>query len=673
MNRTALNKTFLLDRVLRADPPPFALVHRPGLGVQVLVGEVERVARLDEVPLPEHAHAHGPQVMVLVPFRQVAERGFAAAEDGAPLLALRVRAHGDLPLAEVLARLPGDRVDVRGGRFDLDDEQYAAKVRTVIDEEIGRGEGANFVIRRTWSGQIAGYRPPAALALFRRLCERESGAYWTFVVHTGDRTFVGASPERHVSLAAGTAVMNPISGTYRYPPGGPTLDGLLEFLADGKEHDELYMVVDEELKMMARVCDGGGRLRGPWLRPMSRLAHTEYIIDGPSGLDARDVLRLTMPAPTVTGSPLAAACRTIAAHERTGRGYYGGVLALIQHGTLDSALLIRTADIDAAGRVEIGVGATLVRHSDPAVEAAETKAKAAALLAALQGAERATPDVVPPNVTRGTLRALRRRNEGLSGFWRGTRHTAAMPLAGWRIRIVDAEDDFTAMLAQLTRALGPQVRVLPHDAPWSDDHDLVIVGPGPGDPRDLTDARIARLHDITRHLLAAGTPFLSVCLGHQVLADELGLRIERLAEPAQGLQRSIPLYGRAERVGFYNTFVAVSDPASVPEVPLPDTGEPVHLLRDPRTGAVHAMRTLRSRSIQFHVESVLTEHGSAILQRMLTEILSEVPAEAATVAAGPPIRAHAWPTRGHRRVPDGGGEVGRMDVDVDLRGRKECR
>ncbi|NEE58664.1 phenazine-specific anthranilate synthase component I, partial [Streptomyces sp. SID8455] len=67
--------------------------------------------------------------------------------------------------------------------------------------------------------------------------------YWTFVVHTGDRTFVGATPERHVSLTAGLAVMNPISGTYRYAASGPTLPAMMEFLADRKEIDELYMVV----------------------------------------------------------------------------------------------------------------------------------------------------------------------------------------------------------------------------------------------------------------------------------------------------------------------------------------------------------------------------------------------------------------------------------------------
>lgn len=49
----------------------------------------------------------------------------------------------------------------------------------------------------------------------------ESGAYWTFILHTGQRTLVGASPERHVSVHDGVAVMNPVSGTYRYRPVAP--------------------------------------------------------------------------------------------------------------------------------------------------------------------------------------------------------------------------------------------------------------------------------------------------------------------------------------------------------------------------------------------------------------------------------------------------------------------
>jgi phenazine biosynthesis protein phzE len=139
-----------------------------------------------------------------------------------------------------------------------------------------------------------------------------------------------------------------------------------------------------------------------------------------------------------------------------------------------------------------------------------------------------------------------------------------------------------------------------------------------------------------RRLLAERTPMLAVCLGHQVLADECGLAIRRLAEPAQGAPRRIPGFGR---VGFYNTFVAVSDAPghrmNAIHVTTVRDGSPerIRILRDARTGAVHAMRMARARSIQFHVESVMTERGPAILRRLLAEILDPA-------TGGPPAGQH---------------------------------
>ena len=83
---------------------------------------------------------------------------------------------------------------------------------------------------------------------------------------------------------------------------------------------------------------------------MSRLAHTEYSLEGETGKPLTDVLRHTLLAPTVTGSPLVNACRVIRRYEPKGRGYYSGVIGLVgsdEDGrrSLDSAILIRTADI----------------------------------------------------------------------------------------------------------------------------------------------------------------------------------------------------------------------------------------------------------------------------------------------------------------------------------------
>jgi phenazine biosynthesis protein phzE len=658
----------LLDRVLGPQPPPFALLHRPEATgedwLEVLVGEMSTPATLAQLPLSadadrprrdgsKHTVIEHPRhdVLAVVPFRQLAERGFTCVDDGAPLLAMRVTGQAVLPLAEVLARIPAGRIRLDGAHFDLEDGAYADAVRRIVAEEIGTGEGANFVLRRTFLADIAGYTPASALTFFRRLCERETGAYWTFVVHTGERTFVGASPERQVSQRAGVAVMNPISGTYRYAPDGPTLDGMLRFLSDAKESDELHMVVDEELKMMARICEGDVRVIGPRLKEMARLAHTEYLIEGRCDRDPREVLRATMFAPTVTGSPLESACRVISRHEPAGRGYYAGALALIGRDgrgrrELDSAILIRTADIDAGGRLAIGVGATVVRHSDPHAEAAETRAKAAGLLAAI-GADRPARLGDHPAVRA----ALARRNAGLAGFWLDGGHAAARPAAGHaerlaeghatrpaagpavhpagghaagratrrRVLVVDAEDTFTAMIAHQLRSLDLDVTVrrFDEDYCWTGE-DLVVMGPGPGDPSDTAHPRIAHLYSAIGALLAQRRPFLAVCLSHQVLCRQLGLELARCPASNQGRRRRIDLFGDSRLVGFYNSFAARCDED---KIDVSGVGL-VEVSRDPATGEVFALRGPHFASLQFHAESVLTEHGPRIFADRIIEVLA---------------------------------------------------
>jgi len=597
---------------------PFALLRREGRDhLDLLAGPVSTVDRLADIPLPSGS---GPQTLAAVPYHQVSERGFAAVADGTPLACLVVEHHCEVPLADVLDALPAGPVAVRDGGFDVPDAEYAATVAAVLRDEIDRGEGANFVIHRTFTATVDGDPLTAALTTLRRLLLDERGAYWTFLVHLGDRTLVGATPERHVSVSDGLVVMNPISGTCRQPSDRAAV---LRFLADPKEVDELYMVLDEELKMMATVADLGGQVVGPYLKEMAHLAHTEYLLAGRGSRDVRDVLRETMFAPTVTGSPIENACRVIARHERRGRGYYAGVLALLGHDeagrqTLDAPILIRTAEF-AAGRLRVPVGATLVRHSTPESEVAETHAKVAGVLAALGLHGRSTPDgpasamfAADPEVRA----ALARRNTHLSRFWL-QEHSVAAPLTGLRALVVDGEDTFTGMLAHLLRALGLDVTVRPWTAIGDrTGFDLVIPGPGPGDPGELTDPKMAVLRRLVRDLLADRTPMLAICLGHQVLAAELGLPLHRRNLPYQGLQREIDLFGTAYRVGFYATFTALSD---VDARRTPYGG--IELSRDGADGAVHALRGRSFAAVQFHPESVLTELGEEILAELLRPLV----------------------------------------------------
>jgi 2-amino-4-deoxychorismate synthase len=637
-----------LTAVLGTDPPPFALLYRPESAgpdqVELLIGDVTPVHRLTDLVLPPQIPCPGPRhdVLAVIPFRQVSERGFACRDDREPILAMTVTSQFSIPLTEALHRLPAESLALTGAGFDIDDSRYADTVRKVIAEEIGGGAGSNFVIKRSFRAQLPNYPPRAALALFRGLLAGELGAYWTFLVHTGHRIFVGATPERQVSALAGEVVMNPISGTYRYPSTGPSVPGTLNFLSDRKETGELYMVVDEELKMMASICEGGGRVVGPHLKEMARLAHTEYLLYGRSSLDVREVLRRTLVAPTVTGSPVENACRVLARHEPAGRGYYSGVLAVIGRDAegrreLDSAILIRTADIDSTGTIQIGVGATLVRDSDPAAEVAETKAKAAGLLAAAgtdAGAARSHPQVSAGRSTVGwglasdqrVLAALQRRNMTLARYWFDVdddRRQARPGLVSRQVLVLDAEDTFTAMLAAQLRSLGLAVTVRPClDAAGLEQFDLVVAGPGPGDPMDRGDPRIAALWGVVGRLLRGAAPFLCVCLSHQVLASALGLELVRKRIPAQGVQEEIDLFGRRERVGFYNTFAARCEQDLLHRVGLPG---PIQVSRNRHTGEVHALRGPGFASAQFHPESLLTQNGVHILGEFISSAFTGRP------------------------------------------------
>ncbi|MBV0895288.1 chorismate-binding protein [Microbacterium sp. NC79] len=608
---------------------PFVLLARQGSDdVELLTGDVVDVDLLGDIPLTA-ADGTMRQVFAMVPYRQVRERGFEAHDDGAPLRCLLVADHQHFGRADALENLPTAPIALTDAGFDISDEDYGDIVRQVIRDEIGRGEGANFVIRRDYIAGVEADPRIAALTWFHALLEHERGAYWTFAVVTDDYIAVGASPEAHVSSQGGVVTMNPISGTFRHPAGGATKETLSEFLRSTKETEELFMVVDEELKMMSAICSDGGRITGPHLKEMSRLTHTEYMLRGSSRLDPRDVLRETMFAPTVTGSPMQNACAVIRRHETSPRGYYSGVAALFTPNAegghdLDAPILIRTAYIQN-GRLRVPVGATLVRHSSPEGEVSETHGKAAGVLGAIGAIARDTPVDPDQPAERPSLAAdpeiaelLESRNERLAPFWLNAQSAAGGSFTGTSVLVVDAEDRFTTMLGHQLHHLGLDVTI----TPWSDvtddavrAADLVVSGPGPGDPRDGSSPRIQRMREVVALRRAEGAPLVAVCLSHQILADQLGIDLAPLASPHQGVQKSVDVFGEQATIGFYNTFTARVAPGTA-------TVGDISVSADTATGDVYALRGPKVASVQGHVESILSKDGIHTLARLVRSALA---------------------------------------------------
>ena len=615
----------LLNRLLAQ--PAFAIIRaRNDDDVTFIGGTRQDIERLSDIP-PSAPNTSWSQ-LVVVPFSQVHERGLHAREDEAPLTVINGDISTSVPLADVMDALPDDEIDVvdRGG-FETGDDEYIDMVRRVIDDEIGQGAGANVVIGRRYRARIADWNHRRALSVLRRLLENERGSFWTFCIYTGERWLVGASPERHVSVDAGHVRMNPISGTFRLRGLDDRAERkreLMRFLSDEKEVYELFMVVDEELKMMCDICHEGGLVLGPYLKAMTHLVHTEYLLAGRTRLDVRQVLRDTMFAATVTGSPVESACRVIHKYEPHGRGYYGAIAALIgrdENGDecAEAPILIRTADIDAAGNLTVTAGATLVRDSDPEYETAETWAKAAGVLSAfglIDAPARQNPEAV--DFDDDVLIALGSRNQRLSRFWLTDQSDrAGVPeLYDTRALVLDGEDAFVNMLTHVLWVLGMHTDVIRHEAyepGLFDGYDLAVIGPGPGDPRRAHDPKIATMRAVVDELMGIRKPLLAVCLGHQILAGHLGLDLAYKDIVFQGTQARLRVLDRTETVGFYNTFVARQRAA------LPSG---VDVQADPATGDVHVISGPHFRGIQFHAESILTQNGEEILTELVRGLLT---------------------------------------------------
>ena len=185
-----------------------------------------------------------------------------------------------------------------------------------------------------------------------------------------------------------------------------------------------------------------------------------------------------------------------------------------------------------------------------------------------------------------------------------------------RVVVVDHHDSYTYNLVHLVAAVtGALPTVVEHDEVRAEDlagFSHVVLSPGPGSPDDPRDFSVGR-----RVLLEARVPVLGVCLGMQGLVSVYGGRVRQVA-PAHGEVAVVRHDGRGifEGVpdGFhavrYHSLAAVTLPAVLTANAWCDTEDgPVVM------GVAHREKPLWG--VQFHPESILTEHGEAMLANFL--------------------------------------------------------
>lgn len=611
MSKSHETPSAMIDRYSRENQP-FAIINKQGGDdAYLLSGDVEHLSDLADIPRERRTSegTFGFNTLSVIPFSQVRESGLEAKEDNCKIRCMQIREQTLLKLQDVLSALPQEDSTLREGiQYSETEEEYADIVRRVIEEQIKQGNTCNCVLSTKANCTIAEMTPQKALSIFRKILINEFGSYMTFFFYDGESYHIGASPERQITVDHGEVRMNPISGTFRKKNGEIDREKFIAFLKNPKERNELFMCLDEELKQMSQMCETGGVIVGPLLKEMSKLVHTEYELIGKSTKDIIDLLRTSLHAPTVTGSPRQSAHHIIAEMESTSREYYAGTLALMGYypdGTefLDSSIMIRTMNILPNGLVSMRVGSSIVRDSIPEEEAKECRAKLAGISAALvaHNPGKVLPQL-PLMMDEEIRQLLEERNVGLNRFLienQEGKDLTVEELKGKTITIIDNEDHFSHMIGHMATAMGADVRVLSYKeyTPNECHADIVIIGPGPGNPSDTTSEKMRKIEEITEYLRIHDRVFLSVCLGHQILCKQLGFPLERKEEPTQGIQREIDFFGEKQKVGSYNTFTAMAHGKEI-----------------------HAIRRQNFSGLQFHPESIFSEKGFDILAQELCRL-----------------------------------------------------
>jgi para-aminobenzoate synthetase component II len=183
--------------------------------------------------------------------------------------------------------------------------------------------------------------------------------------------------------------------------------------------------------------------------------------------------------------------------------------------------------------------------------------------------------------------------------------------------VIDNYDSFTYNLVQYLGELGADMRVIRNDEMTVDEIEnelkpqKILISPGPGTPDDagITLGTIGRF--------AGRLPILGVCLGHQAIGQYFGGSVVRAPEPVHGKPVEVRHDGRTIFEGIPQSFNAgryhslVVDRGSTPDC--------LEISADSPDGLVMALRhkTEKIEGVQFHPESILTDHGKTLLRNFL--------------------------------------------------------
>jgi para-aminobenzoate synthetase component 2 len=203
-----------------------------------------------------------------------------------------------------------------------------------------------------------------------------------------------------------------------------------------------------------------------------------------------------------------------------------------------------------------------------------------------------------------------------------------------KILVIDNYDSFVFNLVQYLQQLGAECTVVRNDAISVEEasaYDGVLISPGPGTPE-----RAGISVEMIKYCAEKSIPLFGVCLGHQAIGVAFGATVSRAPEllhgktslvfhKQQGVLDDLPSPFTATR---YHSLCVEKE--SIPEV--------LEITSATESGVIMSMqhKTLPIQGVQFHPESVLTEHGHLMLANWL-ELCGDKNAQAKAVGLSPVI------------------------------------
>jgi para-aminobenzoate synthetase component 2 len=184
-----------------------------------------------------------------------------------------------------------------------------------------------------------------------------------------------------------------------------------------------------------------------------------------------------------------------------------------------------------------------------------------------------------------------------------------------RILVVDNYDSFVFNIVQYLAQLGAECTVLRNDqveAHEAAKYDGVLISPGPGTP-EKAGVSIAMIRYCAEHSI----PLFGVCLGHQAIGEAFGATVSRAPELLHGKTSIVHHNGKGVMKDLPTPFTATRYHSLAVEVDtVPETLE---VTSSTDSGVIMSLRhkTLPIEGVQFHPESVLTEHGHKMLANFL--------------------------------------------------------